>query len=335
MLQTDSIQVIAEAGEEQVVQKHYQPTPAQILKWLPKDATPAQQDSAIQKHIKPCEIHWSERPDTLHLPGQPVGKSILDTTLPQYYKESFFSDKPYFHPEITGGRQGVAGDPIPYSVASDNFMTSLLLILILFSAMAFTHSMEFIGRQVKSFFYTQRGTTTEVTETTNEIRFQLMLVVETCLLMALLFFSYMKEQVDTFIIGQPQTIGLFTALFIAYFIVKFIIQSFVNWTFFDEKNIEQWIKSHLFLLASEGLVLMPLVLMRLYFNLALDTTLIVLIIIVFLFKILSFYKSYATFFASKGKSMQIFLYFCTLELIPMAILGCTLVVTSEYIKINF
>ena len=37
-------------------------TPAMVLKWLPRDATPAQQDSAIQARFKPSEIHWSKRP---------------------------------------------------------------------------------------------------------------------------------------------------------------------------------------------------------------------------------------------------------------------------------
>ena len=35
------------------VSQHHQLTPAEVLRWLPKDATPAQQDSAIQAHIRP------------------------------------------------------------------------------------------------------------------------------------------------------------------------------------------------------------------------------------------------------------------------------------------
>ena len=61
-----------------------QPTPAEVIGWLPKNATPEQQDSAIQAHIKPSKIRWSNRPDTLDLPGQPVGKSRRDVTLPRY-----------------------------------------------------------------------------------------------------------------------------------------------------------------------------------------------------------------------------------------------------------
>ena len=66
-------------------------TPKEVLSWLPYDATPEQQDSAIQAHFKPDSIHWSNRPDTLHLPGHSVGKDVRIVDLPLYYRESFFS----------------------------------------------------------------------------------------------------------------------------------------------------------------------------------------------------------------------------------------------------
>ena len=83
--QADSIhtEVDAEAGSQQqnYKQNHSsQLTPKQVLSWLPKNATPAQQDSMIRAHIKPSEIHWSEMPDTLHLPGHEAGKSFRDVS---------------------------------------------------------------------------------------------------------------------------------------------------------------------------------------------------------------------------------------------------------------
>ena len=110
--QADSIltaETALEAAEQQQVQKQHgsQLTPKQVLSWLPKNATPAQQDSMIRAHIKPSEIHWSEMPDTLHLPGHKPGKSFRDVSLPQYYRESFFSKDSLFHPELKGGRLGV------------------------------------------------------------------------------------------------------------------------------------------------------------------------------------------------------------------------------------
>ena len=131
-------------------------TPKEVLSWLPADATPAQQDSAIQRHIKVSKITWSERPDTLHMPGHPKGKSFRDVTLPQYYRESFFSNSQYYHPEISGGRQGIAGDPVPYSIGGDNLVTAFLLGCFIFISVALSMLRELIGREMKGFFRVRR-----------------------------------------------------------------------------------------------------------------------------------------------------------------------------------
>ena len=101
-------------GTQQPVVHHgYYLTPAQAISRLPKDATPAQQDSAIQAAFHPGEIHYSSRPDTLRLPGEPLGKSVYEASIPQYYKETYFTSDSLMHPEISGGRMGIAGEPIP------------------------------------------------------------------------------------------------------------------------------------------------------------------------------------------------------------------------------
>ena len=68
-----------DSGQVTVAPKPHELTPKEVLSWLPADATPAQQDSAIQRHIKISEIHWSEQPDTLHLPvfAMPLCRSII------------------------------------------------------------------------------------------------------------------------------------------------------------------------------------------------------------------------------------------------------------------
>ena len=89
VLNADGEITAAEGAMEQTLT--WQPTVRQVLSWLPANATPEQQDSIVQAHIKPCPITWSEQPDTLHLPGWPVGHSFRDVSLPKYYRESYFA----------------------------------------------------------------------------------------------------------------------------------------------------------------------------------------------------------------------------------------------------
>ncbi len=336
--QADSITM--EAPEAEVAQgslKHTgELTPRQVLKWLPEDATPAQQDSMVRAHIKPSPIHWSEMPDTLHLPGHKPGKSFRDVSLPQYYRESFFAKDSLFHPELKGGRQGVAGDPIPYTVAGDDFITILLVFCFLIACVAYSKSHQFIIRQAKTFFRTPRFGTTEITETSSELRFQMFMGLQTCLLIAIGYFIYSRASIsDTFTIDQYLVISIYAGCVAAYFLLKAFLYSLLGWVFFDRKKNEQWMKSYLFLVSCEGVVLFPVVMLMTYFDFSLQAAVIYTLIVVGITKILSFYKSFIIFFKRKGTFLQIILYFCALEVVPLFALWGGLVLISHYLKVNF
>ena len=339
--QADSI--LTETGleaeaQQQVLKQHgSQLTPHQVLSWLPKNATPAQQDSMVRAHIKPSEItHWSQMPDTLHLPGHKPGKSLRDVSLPQYYRESFFSKDSLFHPELRGGRLGVAGDPVPYTVAGDNFITSLLLLCFVMACMAFAKTRQFVLRQARTFFRTPSLGTTEITETSSEVRFQFFFVLQTCLLIAIGYFFYSKASIsDTFTIDQYQVISIYAGCVAGYFLIKAFLYNISGWVFFEKKKNGQWLKAYLFLISCEGVLLFPAIMLQSYFNLSLQGVVIYALVVLGIVKMLSFYKSYIIFFRRNGMFLQIILYFCALEVIPLFALWGGLVFIGHYLKINF
>jgi hypothetical protein len=340
LLQQDSIAhtaSVAVEGSDSVVVQHRPLTPAQVLSWLPRDATPAQQDSAIQSRFKPSEIHWSEHPDTLHLPGHPPGVDLMNADLPQYYKESYFSKDTLFHPELPGGRYGVPGDPIPYAVHNDNIVTSLLLACFIFAVIAFANARQFIVRQAKRFFYVPYSGTTEESETTYEIYLQLLLVLITSLLISLLFYFHTLIFIgDTFVLRSQYTlISIYLGITVLYFFLKIVCYTIANNVFFDGKRNEQWIKSLLFIISMEGVLLYPGVLLRAYFELDIKFVMIYVIISLIIVKLLTFYKSYIIFFRRNVVKLQIILYFCTLEIVPMLAFWGVLVLTANSLKINF
>ena len=132
---------------------------------------------------------------------------------------------------------GVSGDPVPYSVSGDNLVTSLLLLCFVLACVAFAQSREFILRQLRKFFYTPRFGTTEISETSTELRFQLFLVLQTCLLGAIGFFLYSRASIsDTFTIEQYQVIAIYAGVVASYFLFKALLYSVVGWVFFDRKK---------------------------------------------------------------------------------------------------
>lgn len=315
----------------------HQLTPAQVLSWLPRSATPEQQDSAIQAHFKPAPINWSKRPDTLHLPGHDAGRDLLKTELPQYYREGFFSGDSLFHPELTGGRIGVAGDPVPYSVHNDDLITSMLLICFLCAVVAFSNARRFIVRQTKAFFYRPAEGITEVTETSSEMRFQAFLTLVTSFLVGLTCYFYTINFVaTTFTLQSPyQLIVIFFGLSTAYFMSKLLLQTTVNLVFFGRKKNEQWTKSSLFLVSIEGLLLFPLVVLHAYFGLSPQSSLIYVAVVVVLVKLMALSKCINIFFDRKLVNLQFFLYFCTLEIVPLLAFWGAVAFIGNYLKINF
>ena len=339
MIQQNDTIVLQENGEVELEQAHprtWQPTVREVLSWLPAGATPEQQDSAVQAHIKPSDIAWSTQPDTLHLPGWPVGRSFRDVSLPKYYRESYFTGRPFFHPDLFGGRLGVAGDPVPYTIPRDNIITALLMLCFIVGVLAFTKSKQFMARQAKSFFRQPRGVLSEITETAQEIRFQLTLALQSCLLMGLVYFFYVESRVaQTFTVDQYRVIGLFALEFLGYIVAKALLYQLSGWVFFDPRRSRIWMKSWLFLLVLEGLALYPPVLLQAFFGTGVATTLACAGVVILLAKIMAFYKTRAIFFNYRGGIVQNFLYFCTLELIPIAALWGVLTITSNYLKVSF
>ena len=338
MVRQDSIQQQYTAVEgDSVVAVHRPLTPAQVLSWLPRNATPAQQDSAIQAHFKPGEIRWSTRPDTLHLPGHDRGHNMLDVNLPQYYREGFFSKDSLFHPELRGGRSGVAGDPVPYTVHSDNLLTGLLLLCLIMVVVTFSSVKDFLVRQAKSFFYFSHDVASEMSETAVELRFQFFLVLLSCLLCSLLFYFYTLYFIgETFILRSPYyLILIYWGIFIAYYVLKVLLYSITNLVLFDSKRNKQWMRSFLFIVSSEGVLMFPIMMVKGYFDISMFSASVYVAVVLIIIKILTIYKCYNIFFNRNVVKLQIILYFCALEMVPFLLLWSVLNATANMLKINF
>lgn len=343
MMQQDSIQhadietLEASSQEASSVRHDGYHSPREIISWLPRTATPWQQDSAIRANYKFPEVDWTKAHNPMCTPqthaDAPSGFSL---DKPMYHGRSLVQPDSIYRPEYAVYRQGVAGDPVPYTIGGDNLITSILLGCFVFATVAVAKSGNFLQRQLKNFFRTQREGTTVITETSSELRFQLFLVLQTCLLFALIFFFRTNTFGDeSFTIPQYLIIGTYTGIMAVYFLLKALLYAVVDWVFFEKKKNEQWMKSALFLASTEGLALFPVVMLLAYFGFSIEGTVVYTMFVIILVKLLAFYKTFIIFFRKSGVFLQSFLYFCALELMPLGALWGALVLTDSYLKINF
>ena len=314
MIIGDSIQTTIEAtAPETIVEVHptKPQTPYQVLRLLPKDATPAQQDSAIQAWLEPREIRYSEQPDTLHLPGEGIPKDLKAVNLPQYYRENFFSNDSLYHEELSAQEYyGMAGDPIPYSYANDHLVTSLLIIGFLLIAFTFSRMSNFIVGQAKNFIRPSKNSLS-LSETSGEIYMQIILTGLTCIVYALLYYLYATEFLaSTYVTSSEYALlGIFLGVFVVYYLLRFGLYTMVNNLFFDSDRNKKFLTSLLYISSLEGLLLYPALALLAFMHLPAQNAIWYCIIVLILVKIMTFYKCFTIFFKQNDLFLQIFLYF--------------------------
>ena len=338
MLQQDTIThaAAADTAQHTGIRPARQLTPADVLAALPYDATPEQQDSAIQANFTPGEINYSSCPDTLHLPGHVPG-GIGAKTFKAGFADEMFSSTDTLPVAGSYVGYGVPGDPVPYTVRGDDLITGLILICLMMVTVSLSKSKRFIVRQFKDFIYVSRTGESAITETSSEVRFQCFLMLHTCLQFSIFQYFYTQHYIgETFILeSQYQLIAIYFAMFAGYFILRTLLCMAVNTVFFGARKNMQWMKWQLFITSTEGVLLLPVVLLQIYFDLPIQNVVIYFIVVLGLVKILTFYKCHIIFFKHTGRFLQIFLYFCALEIIPVAAFWGALVTTGNHLNINF
>ena len=312
-------------------------TPREVIESLPEDATPWQQDSAVQANFRVVNTNLSTRPDTLCLPGQERWTRPGRIKQPEEYIKTYFMNDTTFRPETGVNRPGIAGDPVPYTVRDDNTLSALLVVCFVIAMLAFAGTRRFIMMQARLFIRGSKNGGDDYSETSAEMRAQVYFVLLTCLLFAVLSFVYTLDNIaDTFILSsQYQLIGIFFAVYAGCFALKMFAYWAVNTVFFGSRKSVRWLKTLLFVTSAEGAALFPIVLLVSFFDLSMQKAAAYVAFVIILVKMSLLIKSFVVFFKHKSFYLQIILYFCALEIIPLLGLWGVLANVVDYLKINF
>ena len=301
------------------------------------------EDALLQLHPKVWK--GNIKADTLHpgecyimpFPEDSLREEAVGPSLQEIASHKFFTDRDYLQPTTLPYRSiGHAGDPVPYTVRSDNSLTILLLLCFVLFIVSLAHSKHFLAKQLKDFFW-QTSNDHASNESGGELRFVIFLSLVNALVLAISTYLVAGDLFGQSAIEAPgvMLIAVLFASFTSYYCLKWLVASIVNLTFFGLKKSLQWMTLQLQVTALEGVLLFPILTLQIYFDFSAKNALLYIGLVLFLNKILTFYKSYQIFFRGNGLYLQTFLYFCSLEIAPMLALGSAGLTVIDSIKINF
>ena len=232
---------------------------------------------------------------------------------------------------------GFEGTPISYSPRTDDAIALTLLVCFFLSSIALARGKKFLSQQVKDFVLHRERTSIFDSSTAADVRYLLVLVLQTCVLSGITFLNYFHDTCPALMdhVSSLLLLGIYVGFCLAYFLLKWLLYMFLGWTFFDKNKTNIWLESYSALIYYVGFALFPFVLFLVYFDLSLTNLVIIGAIILIFTKILMFYKWIKLFFHQFGALFLLILYFCALEIVPCLLLYQGMIQMNNILLIKF
>ena len=232
---------------------------------------------------------------------------------------------------------GFEGTPISYSPRTDDAIALTLLACFFLSSIALARGKKFLSQQVKDFVLHRERTSIFDSSTAADVRYLLVLVLQTCVLSGITFLNYFHDTCPALMdhVSSLLLLGIYVGFCLAYFLLKWLLYMFLGWTFFDKNKTNIWLESYSALIYYVGFALFPFVLFLVYFDLSLTNLVTIGSIILIFTKILMFYKWIKLFFHQFSGLFLLILYFCALEIVPCLLLYQGMIQMNNILLIKF
>ena len=229
---------------------------------------------------------------------------------------------------------GVYGIPSSVDIAGSDIVTSLVLLCLLVTLTIFSVAKNYIIIQTKKFFgkITERGSFTA--ETINEVKLNIYFVIQTCLIFSITTYIFATSFLDLSRLKIPSAyiIPAAAAGFFVYFLCKYILYIITDCVFRDDNKIRrQHTDDMCYMITMQGLLLLPVLLLTVTTGTDMHTLVIYVAAVIVFAKLIAFYKAFCTFSRHYKMFLQIILYFCALEMIPLMSLCGILEMTAKYL----
>lgn len=231
---------------------------------------------------------------------------------------------------------GFTGDPLPYSFRTDNYVTAALLLAFLLTVWVLAVMRRYLHECVKDFFHRPARAEALDERTGSERRAQWLQVCLTCFLLSILYFDFVQHH-NPRIVDETSPyliLATGTGLCWLYYVAKHVLYQTVNFTLFDRQRAQLWNETYQLSVLALGLLLLPLTLWAVYFDVSYENLLIAFICLVLVVKIPLLFQCSGIFFNGLRGCFHLILYFCALELAPALVLWRVLLRATFYLTSN-
>lgn len=235
----------------------------------------------------------------------------------------FFAGDTLLHAEVPYKPFGFATTTTPYRLRYDGWGGLVLFLCLLLAVSLVLRLRKKFRELLRGIFFPIPGKIDEPF-VDDPLRYSTRLVA-VCLLSltaAMVTFTYTQYDVEYYLFAETPYIlyVAFFVLWLAYFLVKRLAGNFVNWIFFQREKIFTYQRAYTFFYAAGALLSLVLAVIVVYLSVSIEEVLIMTFCLVFLVKILLLFKTYQLFFPKLYGTLHLFVYFCTLELMPLLVL---------------
>ncbi len=216
----------------------------------------------------------------------------------------------------------MTGTPIPYFFGNDNLLLALFLMNLLGISYVFILNGDSIFQRIKSLFYYSRNSKPYNNQTHINCFCNVILYLQVVLFYSVIAFARLKYEhgiVDT---SKSYLLwGIYMPIFALAIFAKRLIYDVVNAILFTPQQKREWRISYFFTIQLSGFMLFPLVLAMLIVpHVPYNVYLVYLTATALICLLMLINRCRKLIFMQKNGFLDIILYLCMLEILPIAVL---------------
>lgn len=188
---------------------------------------------------------------------------------------------------------------------------------------------------ISHFFQTKRRFGANVVPLKSDVFYSMLAIAVSCGSLALVTYPFVPKTNFPFGFSIYQLLLTITGVLLVWVYVKAVIYQFVDWVFSAEEEENHWISSYFLINSSSVFVTFPLATIVVFLKIDEVGVCIIMILLLFLYKMLLIYKLFSNFPAKKNGVFFIFLYFCSVEIVPALTVAHLMGVDATYSKVIF